>query len=311
MSRSLFVTGATGLIGRHLLKHADLRSFERIYCLTRSSFPRTGPDSLNERYVEIIGDLTKPGSYAHVLTGCESVLHLAAATGKQPPSRYDEINVNGTRDLVAQCERAHVTNFLHLSSIVARSVRDRRYRYAESKRLAEEVLQASGLRYTIIRPTIVLAQESPIWLALSRLACLPRPVIFGDGDARIQPIYIGDLVACIDDILEGSMFHRETYELGGPDIVTFGAFLESIHELLKGRRDEILTIPMNPILSVVSILEGRFSKLLPLTSGQLIAFISDGTIEDNRVFQQHVERMHSIPSTLQLLITRGRQAHAA
>jgi nucleoside-diphosphate-sugar epimerase len=311
LRRALLITGANGLIGRYLQPALALSEYERVYCFTRAPLPYRPEDVGEQRCVEIRGDLTDPDTYTDVLTECDTVVHMAAATGKQPPSRYHEVNVIGTRELISRCEQANVTNFLHVSTIAAKSIYDRRYRYAESKRLAEELVQASNLRYTIIRPTIVLAKESPIWLALSRLARLPRPVVFGSGSARIQPIYILDLVECINDILKTSLFNREIYDLGGPDVLSFREFVEAVHQLYSKKFNNVLTIPITPLISSVSLLENMIGSRLPITAGQLIAFMSDGTIEENVIFRRHAGRMHSIQSVLRMLTTNGNEAHAA
>src|SRR5205823_14764221 len=68
--------------------------------------------------------------------GIDTVIHLAAATGRLPPEEYFATNVDGTRDLLGQCRRAGVRNFLFVSTIAARFPDLKHYPYAQSKRAA-------------------------------------------------------------------------------------------------------------------------------------------------------------------------------
>ncbi len=173
--KGLFITGASGFIGRSLLQKIDSNTFFPIYCLTRN--PHLIPASFcrSNDCVLIHGGISDTEAYRSCLSRSDTVVHLAAATGKVPPEEYFKVNTDGTRVLVKECQRAKVKHFLHVSTIAVSYTDKARYYYAESKELAEEVLKTSGLNYTIVRPTVVIGRDSPTWTALAPCAPVRRP----------------------------------------------------------------------------------------------------------------------------------------
>lgn len=308
---SLFVTGASGLIGRRLLQRIDAARYDAIYCLTRGGLGPALDSTLPPNVVQLRGSLADPDAYTPCLAACETVVHLAARTGKARPSEYIAVNVRGTETLLTACERTGVANFLHVSTIAAKQTRDRRYYYAHSKRQAEATVRRSELRHTIVRPTIVLAPDARIWKALSGLARLPRPVVFGDGTAMIQPILLDDLITCLLLIIDQNRFAGEILEIGGPEPVRFGSFLRTVHRQYSGSDAAPICVPIAPVRAALVLLERPLHRLLPLSAGQLAAFTEDGTIEPNPLHRQCSGQMHGVDDMVNLLVRNERGSHVA
>jgi len=191
---------------------------------------------------------------------------------------------------------------LSVSSIAVKYQDKSSYYYAQSKELAELAVKQSGLAYTIVRPTIVIGADSPVWESLSKLAKMPLLPVFGNGKSVIQPIYIDDLVSCLLTILDGGIFTNETIELGGPEQVTFENFLRAISRSYRGREPRTFHLPLAPFLFCLSMLEKHFYTILPLTVGQLSAFKNDSTIDGNHIFDQHRPRMKSIDEMVKMAL---------
>jgi nucleoside-diphosphate-sugar epimerase len=274
---SLFITGANGFVGRHVLGQLKPGRYRKIVCLSRSH-SRIGPEVLARKDVQFVcGDVAEPAQYERELASVECVIHLAAVTGKAKPEDYFRVNVAGTRALLDACRRAGVPRFLHVSSIAAKFPGKTRYFYAQSKEESEALVRDSGLRYTIVRPTMILGRGSPVWLGLSKLAALPILVIFGTGKTQIQPISVGDLVDSLLNIVDADRFQNETLEIGGRDSISIEEFLARAHQRLRGRLPRRLHLPMGLILPVLTLLEMIAYSFLPLTVGQLSSFRYDGT----------------------------------
>src|SRR5215471_10099588 len=107
---SLFITGSTGFIGTNLLRRIDHQRYQKIYCLARTQINQPG---LPENVVFVQGDLADPESYARYLSSCDTVIHLAAATGKAAPDQYFNVNAKGTELLIEQSRLRGVRNFLY------------------------------------------------------------------------------------------------------------------------------------------------------------------------------------------------------
>lgn len=222
MPDSLFITGATGYIGSRVLSSLDRRNYRRIICLSRAK-----PAAAQAGVEYVLADLLDSGAYSGALSQCDTVLHMAAVTGKSRPAEYFRVNREGTRTLAGESLRAGVKRFVYVSSIAAKFRDQSRYYYAQSKRQAEEVVASSGLAHTIVRPTMVMGKGAPVLEGLARLASAPVLPIFGNGRARVQPVSVNDLTTCLLDILKGG-FEGGTLEIGGPQILSMEELLVKI-----------------------------------------------------------------------------------
>jgi NADH dehydrogenase len=281
---SLFITGATGFIGQRFLQTIDYTRYQKIYCLIRKEGDTAKAIASMPNCQIVIGDLNEPATYAPYLAECQTVVHLAAATGKVKREDYIAVNATGTKALVEQCERHQVKNFLYLSTIAVTYPDIQQYDYALSKMVGEDAVKQSRLNYVIIRPTIVLGKHGKIWETFYKLARLPLLVIPGTGDVHIQPIDLDDLVACLQTMLSKDAFSNQIFELSGAEQITFETFLRRIHVQMHGREPRIIHLPLAPILTVLSLFERYLPNSLPVNSGQLSAFRFDSTSDPQLQF---------------------------
>jgi NADH dehydrogenase len=281
----VFLTGGTGFLGRRL--RVRLRAVE---------------DGLS--VVELAraagADLLAPASYDRELAGADTVVHLAAATGKAPPAEHFRVNAEGTRVLLEQSRLRGVRRFVFVSSIATAFPDVRHYPYARAKLEAEAAVAGSGLDYTIVRPTIIAGPGSPVLAGLRRLAALRVVPVFGTGRVRVQPIFVDDVADGLVSIVRDGLGSRQTLELGGPEVLTIQGLLGEIHRVLTGRPMRALHVPLAPVLRLLAILEAAAPRLLPVTVGQLSTFRFDGTASANQVFERHRAGMTGVSRMLEL-----------
>ena len=270
---AVFVTGAFGFVGRHLLPHL-VRRFRRVFALRRPGSPVI---AANAGVIPIEADLGHTEHYAHALAECATVVHLAAATGKRPATEYFAVNLEGTTRLLQACVAAGVRRFLFVSTIAATFADRRHYPYAESKARAEDAVRASGLDHVIVRPTVVLGPGAPAWTGLAALTRGAVTAVPGDGQTVMQPIDVGDLAAGVADLVERFPVSGTIVELGGPDRVTVEALLRGIGRRGGARNPRLVHVPLGPVIRVLAVLEPLLLPLLPVTAGQLSAFRYDTT----------------------------------
>lgn len=256
----VFLTGATGFVGRPF---AALLNARHVHV---TALPR--PE----------GDLLTPATYAAALRGADTVVHLAAVTGRAPDAEYARVNVQGTTALVRAARDAGVSRFLFCSTIAVTFPDRRHYPYAISKAEAEAVVADSGLRWTTVRPTIVAGPGSPVMSRLAALARLPVVPLFDGGRARVQPIHVDDLALLLDDVLQRDRFDGEVLEFGGPDVLSLRDLLG---RLRGGRPARWLTIPTAPLRAALAIAEPILGARTPLSRGQLATFRFDGVAREN------------------------------
>jgi NADH dehydrogenase len=309
--KKLFVTGGTGFIGRHILKKLANNKLYKIYCLTRQSenlFPELRASD-NIHFIQTT--IFDPKVYAPHLAESDVVMHLAAVTGKANINDYFKVNLEGTRLLVQQGEALGVKRFIFISSIAAKFKSIQNYYYAQSKKQAETAVKQSQLNYTIVRPTIVIGNDSPIWQNLSKMVKGPIPIIFGDGETNIQPIYIEDLVDCLIFIIDNNIFMNQEIDAGGPEIIKFGHFLQKIHQKHYGKTSRIVHIPVRPIIAGLAVLEKYFYSYLPLNIGQLTPFYMDSVIEENVLVSNVRSQMRSVEKMLDIVIDEDKSARSS
>lgn len=283
MKSSIFITGASGFIGRKLLSKLSELQAENIYCLSRNDHNEKGMQGCNAvRWIK--GTLFDSNRFGKHLENCDTVIHMAALTGKARSQEYFEINAKGTEFLIHACKNAHVKNFLYMSSIAVKFRDISRYYYAQSKQQAEEAVKSSGLHYAILRPTIVIGRESSIWASLSKAAKAPIIPMFGDGKTKIQPIWVDDLVDIIMAIIDNDNFYDRTYEVGGKEIVTMEQFLKSIHHFYYEKDPRVVHLSLKYVLPVLLFLETFFQKFMPFNAGQLSSFANDGIVDESNSF---------------------------
>lgn len=190
----ILLTGATGAAGRALLTRL-IAARRPVRCLVRDP-GRLGPQRM--RVALALGDLTDPPSFRNALRGVKTVVHLAQTRRDQPRGSIEEVNAIATWRLVEAAERAGAERFVLLSDLAA-SPTDRT-RFRRAKALAEEAVLGSGLRSTILAPSLVLAAGDPLITRLSLLPFLPVP---GPPRSRFAPVSAEDVGEAAFAALDG------------------------------------------------------------------------------------------------------------
>ncbi len=207
MPELVAVTGATGFIGKVLVQKL-IQSGWKVRALTRSK-----ESSCSESIQWIHGDLDNTVALRHLVDGVAFVVHCAATVRGDSFSKFEHINVEGTRNLLyAITEQDKWPRFLLISSLAARN--PELSWYAGSKYLCEQLLTGySGLLSTIFRPTAVYGpgdkELKPLFQAMQR-GVLP---VIGGIHNRFGLLHVYDLVAAIQAWLASDQSINGIFEL--------------------------------------------------------------------------------------------------
>ncbi len=293
--RALFVTGASGFVGRHVLAAADRVRYGRVVALSRR--PPPPADAAGAEWVTAA--LADAARYRSVLGPGTDVLHLAAATGAATAAQHAAANVDGTTALLAACADKGCRRFVFVSSIAAGWPDDPHYPYAQTKRAAETLVKRSELRWTIARATIVLGAGSPIWKRLRSLATAPVGVLIGDGRVKIQPVLAPDLARMLLEVPERDELAGATVELGGPEVVTMEELLRRVRTRLKGGRGGgFVKLPYGALRAALiagqTVLRGRS----PVAPGQLSSFARDGVAAPSAFWESWRARLADVDAMI-------------
>ena len=283
MQKSIFVTGGAGFVGRRLLD-ALARTSCRVVALDRSGKLR---DHAPQACEVVKGDLLEPATYRDTLATCDTVVHLAAATGNASREQHHRVNADGARVLVEEARRAGVTRFLFVSSIAVTFPNLDGYHYAQAKARAEAIVRESGLRFLIVRPTMILGPGAPILASLEKLATLPVAVLPGSGRAEVEPIHVNDVAASLVTAVEIDAFSNEAIAIAGPERVSMEALFRRLRMARRGKAGPLVRLPL-PFLQIpLKLAEAiGLAGFLPITAGQLSSFRFDGVGIPNELQRQ-------------------------
>lgn len=177
------------------------------------------------------------------LKGVDFVIHLATAEHQGPAANLEEVDVEGTRNLIESCLDAGVKKMVFLSRVGAD--KHSTYPVLKAKGLAEEVIRKSGLTHTIIRLTDVYGKNDHFVTDFSR-AIRYAPVVMpfpSSGKIALQPFWVNDLVACLMLILDEEPYDNRLIEIGGAEYYTIREILQIINEKMRRHR---LIFPISP-----------------------------------------------------------------
>ncbi|WP_271077171.1 NAD-dependent epimerase/dehydratase family protein [Aurantiacibacter sp. MUD61] len=189
----LAVTGGTGFVGQAVLEEAAQRGIT-VRALTR----REQAESENITWIR--GDLSDTAALAELMRGANAVLHIAGVVNAPDEAGFKSGNVDGTRNVCDAAREGGVKRIVHVSSLAARE--PGLSMYGHSKRMAEEVVQVSGLDWTLVRPPAVYGPRDTEIFELfkaAKMRFVPMPP-----KGRTSIIHVADLARLLVAIAEDS-----------------------------------------------------------------------------------------------------------
>ncbi len=256
----VLVTGATGFIGPFIVQGL-VDAGHTVRALEHEPGKSAGLPSQES----VQGDMTDPESLRRAVEDVDVVVHLVAMlTGKRED--FERVMEQGTRDLVAAAKDAGVKRFVLMSALGTDEQTKELVPYYHAKWEMEQTVKASGLEYVIFRPSFVFGRGRAALLQFSQIAKAPVTPIIGPGTQRIQPIWVDDVAAYFVAGVELPEAANRTFELGGPDVVTWNEFWPLLKDALGVRR-RTLHLPFGLMRPVAGVLEKLPTP--PITRDQL------------------------------------------
>jgi uncharacterized protein YbjT (DUF2867 family) len=269
----VLVTGATGFVGHHVVSTL-IASGHEVVAVSRTAAPL--PSAASWR----TADVTNPSSLEAAARGCDACVHLVAIIVERGRRTFDAINAEGTRNVVRAAEAAGVRRLVHLSALGASP--DDRFPYLASKWRGEEIVRASGVEWTVLRPSVLYGEGAgffrPIVWTMRWAPVYPLPA---GGRTRFSPLAIEDLASCVVRALEGTGA-GETVDLGGPDVMTFDEIVRTCMRAL-GKRRRIVSVPLWAARPFAAVQGLRADPLV--TNGQLDMVVLDNVAPADSVWR--------------------------
>jgi uncharacterized protein YbjT (DUF2867 family) len=256
MTTRVVITGANSAVGRAILRCGALQQEPlTLVAAVRSEraikeLPPLPPD----RRVRISYD--EPSSLTAAFAGAAAVIHLAGTLIERPGSTYEAANVQTTRAVADATVRSRVGKLVLVSAVGAdeRSTN----RYWRTKGLAEAVVRASGVPYTILRAPLLLGPGTEGMAALQRHLRRPTATLPGGGRNWQQPLHVDDLAKAALAATRPEIAPDSTLDLVGPQAVRDREILERAARR-AGRDVRIRSMPI-ALLRTVLIVRGLFQR---------------------------------------------------
>jgi len=271
----VFVTGGTGFVGREILGQL-LSAGDEVRALVRdgSQDKLSGHQNLETH----IGDVTDAASLVGALDGCDAVIHLVGII-REFPGRgitFKKMHVTATENILEACDEQGVQRFLHMSS---NGTRERgTTAYHRTKWQAEELVRASGLDWTIFRPSLIFGRDSEFVKMLTELIRrVPIVPVIGDGQYRMQPVSVEQVAASFVKALAMPESIGKTYHQGGSESYTYDAILDLTGKAMGRKQVTKVHQPLFMIKPMIKMLQGF--EQFPITEGQLKMLI-EGNVCD-------------------------------
>lgn len=314
MTQTIAVTGATGFVGRYVVRELLRRGYN-VRALVRSTEKaREVLPSEPDRLSYVIGHVLDKTSPAKLVQGCDACINLIGIirevrgdASKGEAQSFEGMHVDAPRAMADACKAAGVKRFVHMSALGASP--DGKAAYQRSKFQGEQFVKRSGLDWTIFRPSFIHGHDGEFVRMVAEMASGQAPpwyfipyfgrttndtrVPLGSpsiGPANIQPVSVLDVAAAFVEALSRPQTIGEIYNLVGPDVMTWPEVLAFFRDTLPGASHNM---PISPVPGEVSVIAARVAKniglggLLPFDEGQAVMGMEDSVSEMHKV-REHI-----------------------
>jgi NADH dehydrogenase len=268
------IVGGSGFLGRYIVQKLAEAGY-RIRVAVRN--PETAlflkPLGGLGQIQLVRGDITSDAQMQAAFAGAAAGVNLVGILDEKGGQKFAAVQAEGAGRAARAAAAAGVSRYVQVSAIGADAASA--VPYARTKAEGEtKVLQALP-QATVLRPSLVIGPEDQF---LNRFAAMARlspvlPVI--EGNSRFQPVYVQDVAAAALAGLTRADAAGQTYELGGPDVMSFRAILQMINRETRRNR-MLLEVPVAAAALMAKL--GDLLPFMPMTSDQLAMLGKDNVV---------------------------------
>ncbi|MBU2533106.1 MAG: complex I NDUFA9 subunit family protein [Alphaproteobacteria bacterium] len=267
------VFGGTGFLGRRIVS-ALTGDAVPIRIATRhprqtARIPAGADDSA--KIETIAADVTDPASVRGALEGCTVIVNCVSLYHEHGAATFESVHVDGAATVAEAAADAGASHLVHLSGIGADP--NASSRYISARGLGETAVHAAFPRATVFRPSVMFGEDDKFVTLLSGIVRrAPLIPLFGDGSTRLQPVYVGDVAAAAVKAQGQPASAGRTYELGGPEVMSYKAVLKRIGER-HGRDPMLVPVPFAAWSAAARVMRPMSNP--PLIEGQVALMRND------------------------------------
>lgn len=259
----ILVTGAMGLVGRDLVPALAAAGWPVRVLVALRQERRVARLAWPDDVDVVAGELDNRPTIHRAMQGVHTVFHLASAQWWGTPRDLEQVDIQGTRNVIAAARAARVGRLYYLSQLGAEPASA--FTLLRVNGQVEGLIRNSGIAYTIMRCGALFGPEDRF---VNGVAMLLRsnPVVFfqpGDGENLLHPLYVGDLVQALANSLERIDLVDTTIEIGGAEYVTYNEMVRTVMRVSGAQR---VIVPVPPYaLRTVNAMLVRLVRRWPMT----------------------------------------------
>lgn len=275
--RLITIIGGSGFVGRHIVRALARRGYRiRVACRRPDLAGHLQPLGSIGQIMTVQANVRYPASLAAACEGAYAVINLTGVLYSGGAQSFDAVHAFGAEASARAAKAARARLFIQMSAIGANA--ESAAEYARSKAEGEKRARAAFPGTIVLRPSIVFGPEDSFFNRFAGMARVsPFLPLIGGGTTRFAPVFAGDVGEAVARLVDRGEADGKTYELGGPETLTFRQLMEFTLETI-GRRRPLVTVPWS-----VARLQAAVLGLLPkplLTSDQVEMLKTDNVVSE-------------------------------
>jgi NADH dehydrogenase len=267
------IIGGSGFLGRHIVRALAKRGYRiRAACRRPDLAGHLQPLGVPGQVMPVQANVRYPASLAAACDGAYAVINLTGVLYSAGAQSFDAVHAFGAEASAKAARAARARVFIQMSAIGADPGSSAAY--ARSKAEGEARARAAFPGAIILRPSIVFGPEDSFFNRFAGLARFaPALPLIGGGATKFAPVFVGDVA----EVVDRGEADGKTYELGGPEVLTFKQLMQFTLNTIERRR-LLIPVPWS-----VARLQGLILGLLPkplLTADQVELLKSDNVVSE-------------------------------
>lgn len=293
------VFGGSGFVGRYVVRALAQRGYMVRVAVRRPDLAYHLQPLGNVGQIKAVqANLRYRDSVDAAVKGADFVVNLVGVLQEGGKQSFNAVHEFGAR-AVAEAARGAGAKLIHLSAIGADE--NSPAEYGKSKAAGEQAVFETSKDAIIMRPSVIFGQEDGFFNRFAAMARLfPALPLIGGGKTKFQPVYVGDVAEAIVAAVEGKASDGKTYELGGPEVLTFRECMEL---MLKETNRSPMLVPLPWFMArIIGKLIGWFPGA-PITSDQVAMLEVDNVVSVEAIRRKHtLAGLGILPTTLKSIL---------
>jgi uncharacterized protein YbjT (DUF2867 family) len=255
-SYKVTILGGAGFVGSSLVTKLDQAGYQ-VKVLSRRR--ETAKHLILLPNVQAVTcDISDNRALKDALIGSDAVINLVGILHEDGKNGFENIHHQLPRRIAQLCDELGIARLIHMSALQAS--KNAPSAYLKSKAAGEAAVNefSKKLDITIFKPSVIFGRDDSFINMFANLVRYLPVIALAKPDAKFQPIWVEDVTQCFVNALENTATYGETYELGGPQIVTLKQIVEKVMHILGKQR------PIIGLNDTLSMLQAFMLELMPI-----------------------------------------------